>query len=133
MRTFDACQPLRLVVDSSHAADLDAAITAWAAVGVTSLSRGEVVAGEDVASLPVHFVAGASSEFGLYTGDEIAINDELDGSAVAVVIAHEIGHAIGLVHIAPDARVSVMNPGNLAAGPTLDDDAAVAAIWGRCD
>lgn len=100
---------------------------------MTSLSRGEAASSDEVATLPIRFVEGASSEFGLYTGDEIDINVELDGDAVAIVIAHEVGHAIGLVHIAPGARVSVMNPGNLAAGPTLDDDAAVAAIWGRCD
>jgi predicted Zn-dependent protease len=48
------------------------------------------------------------------------------------VIAHELGHAFGLVHVSPDTRPSVMNPGNTTVAPNDGDRAALEALWGTC-
>ena len=39
---------------------------------------------------------------------------------------------MGLVHIDPGSRVSVMNPGNLSTKPTSADAAQLTALWGSC-
>ena len=56
----------------------------------------------------------------------------LGGSAQAVTIAHEIGHAFGLAHVPAGERASVMNPGNLNIEPNADDAATLALRWGAC-
>ena len=129
VRVFDACEPLRVDVDDgTRIAAVDAAIASWQAVGVMTVSRD---AATDNA-VAVRFGPASPTEFGLYTGSAIDINEDLSGDELAIVIAHEIGHAIGLVHIDPQERTSVMNAGNLITEPTGDDDAAVVALWGRC-
>lgn len=62
----------------------------------------------------------------------IFINDDLDGQPLAVTVAHELGHAFGLVHVDPSVRASVMNPGNLSTPPTAADAAQVTGLWGAC-
>jgi hypothetical protein len=118
----DACTPLALVGDD---ASIAAASALWNGVGVMAIGA----PGGDV--LPVIFTAhAASDEFGAYTGSAIFVNEDVVGDARAIVIAHEIGHAIGLVHVSD--RPSVMNPGDLTLAPSSDDDAAVIAVWGSC-
>jgi hypothetical protein len=39
---------------------------------------------------------------------------------------------LGLVHIAPATRTSVMNPDNVITPPTDDDQRTLEALWGRC-
>lgn len=89
---------------------------------------------DQVATIPVHFQTAAAPDHGLYDGQSgtIFVNDDLGGSALAVVLAHEIGHAFGLFHVAPSVRASVMNPGNLSTPPTAGDAAQVARLWGAC-
>jgi hypothetical protein len=102
----------------------------WAARGVTATDA----AGGD--PLAVVFTPGSDAEHGYYddASGTIYVNVDLDAdpSARAIVIAHELGHAFGLYHVAPDLRASVMNPGNLTVAPTDADAAQVAALWGAC-
>lgn len=127
----DACAPLALTTTAGGAelASITQASALWAAVGITGPS--EPGASETVA---VAFVPSAPGVFGFY--DDVAvtldISDALDDDQRAIVIAHELGHAFGLVHVPPSERASVMNAGNLAIAPTAADRLAVAALWGDC-
>jgi hypothetical protein len=63
----------------------------------------------------------------------IYINTMLaDPQTIGVVIAHELGHAFGLQHVAPEVRASVMNPGNTTVPPNDGDRATLEAMWGSC-
>jgi hypothetical protein len=133
-RTFDACEPL--AVDASGAttaqqASLATAAAAWASVGVTAIAGAGATDG-----VRLVFANGSPAEYGFYDGDTapptITLNLDLDDTTRPIALAHELGHAFGLVHVAPSTRASVMNPGNLDVSPTAADAAAIAALWGNC-
>jgi len=126
---YDACAPVTLdasALTSPQLASVQDALAAWNAVGVTA-----PVVGGAAPMLPIEFLPSGPGSYGLYAGDIIYISAELsDPHQREVVIAHELGHALGLVHVPASTRASVMNPGNLGTVPTADDAAAVAARWG---
>lgn len=127
----DACAPIALTSTGSGAelASIARASALWAAVGITGTSE----AGAS-ATVAVTFVAAAPGVFGFY--DDVAvtleISDALSDDQRAIVIAHELGHAFGLLHVPPSERSSVMNAANLTTAPTAGDQLAVAALWGDC-
>jgi hypothetical protein len=84
--------------------------------------------------LPVHFQRAGAPFHGFYDDRnvQIFINQDLDDHARAVAIAHEVGHAFGLVHVAPGERPSLMNSGNITIDPNSGDVATLAARWGNC-
>lgn len=131
--THDACVPLALVSASANAAQLEgmqAAQALWRDHGAPSLG---LRAGT---TLEVRFEPAASAFHGLYDDEQgiIYINSDLSIEPdLSIVIAHEVGHAFGLVHVPVDERVSLMNPGNLTTPPTTDDQGALAALWGTCN
>lgn len=129
---FDPCAPVHLAATGAtddQLASIDDAIALWSAAGVTAPSRQPADA-----SLDITFEAGAPALYGYFddAAAAIYINLELTGHDRAITIAHELGHAFGLVHIPPGQRISVMNPGNLTIAPTSDDHAAIETIWGSC-
>ena len=84
--------------------------------------------------LPIHFQNAAPPFHGFYDAPsgQVFINTDLSGAPLTITIAHEIGHAFGLVHIPADQRSSVMNPNNLVVEPTAEDVDTLANRWGGC-
>ena len=131
----DACAPLPLVADAevteAQAAGIRAAIALWNERAGTRLTLA-VDRGEP--GLPIHFQAAAPPFHGLYdapTG-QVFINTDLAGEALAITIAHEVGHAFGLSHVPAGQYTSVMNPNNLVVEPTAEDKDTLAMRWGVC-
>lgn len=127
---FDACAPLALApvnaTDAERASIGDAG-GLWSDVGITGPLEGGAVD-----SVGIAFGAAAPGVYGFYddAAATIHVSDALSTDQTSIVIAHELGHAFGLVHVTD--RASVMNAGNLTVVPTDDDRAAVAALWGDC-
>lgn len=134
---FDPCTTTVVgarVTAGDQLASVDDALAMWRADGITGLVRADAQdAAPDVA---IEFRAGAPAVYGFYddaTGT-VYVNEALtDRGKRAITIAHELGHALGLVHVSADTRASIMNPGNLTVMPTAGDVAALTTLWGRCD
>ena len=131
---FDACAPLPLVAASdltdTQTAGISAAIALWNERAGTRLTLA-VDRGEP--GLPIHFQAAAPPFHGLYDPNgQVFINTDLAGDALAITIAHEIGHAFGLTHVPAGQYASVMNPNNLVVEPTAEDIDTLAMRWGVC-
>lgn len=120
-RTFDPCA-LSITTDPVHAAGITDALALW------NLTP---TAGD---AIEVRFEPAAQSFHGLYDDEHgiVYINEAItDPHVLAIVIAHELGHAFGLPHITD--RASLMNRGNLSLEPNDQDVAAVRALWGACE
>jgi hypothetical protein len=132
---FDACAPVALVLDAAlpqaQAAGVAAAIALWNNRAGTRLT---LTADQGGPALPIHFQTAAPPFHGFYDAPngQVFINNDLSGAPLAVTIAHEIGHAFGLVHVPNGQRSSVMNPNNLVVEPTAEDIDALAMRWGAC-
>jgi hypothetical protein len=129
----DACAPLALV--STTASDkqleaMEAGQALWREYGAPGLGlRADT-------TLEVRFEKAAPAFYGLYDDERrlIFINTSLASpEQMAIVIAHEVGHAFGLEHVSADERISVMNPANLSTPPNAEDQAALGALWGTCE
>ena len=130
--THDVCTPIALSADGADPAQragVIAAMELWAARGVATLALASP------AAIELRFEAAAPPFHGLYDDrtSVVYVNRSLtDPAALAIVIAHELGHAFGLLHVEQRERASLMNPGNLATPPTEADRRAVDALWGPC-
>src|SRR3954471_21962599 len=106
----DACAPLAVHgenLSAEQTADVAEALALWTGRGPAALGV------EGGASVDLVFEDAAPSFFGFYdhVNGMIYVNAKLtDPHAIAVVIAHEVGHALGLPHAA--SHGSVMAKGN---------------------
>jgi hypothetical protein len=144
--TFDPCAPVALVADASATTDQRAAVSAalalWNGVARSQLTLSAPTpapapadaAAATTAAIPIHFQQAADVFHGYYdpTTAEISINQDLSAAPATIAVAHEIGHAFGLVHVPAGQRPSVMNPGNLNVEPTAEDAATLTVRWGVC-
>jgi hypothetical protein len=137
---FDPCAPLALVPDpTATAADRSSmalAIDLWRSAAFVQ-TQVDATSGAPAATprLPIHFQAAAGAFHGLYDDrdGEIFVNQSfVADSARTITIAHELGHAFGLLHVPASERASLMNPNNTTVLPTALDVATLAASWGRC-
>lgn len=133
----DVCEPTAVIApaDASGAqlASIDEALAMWAALGFDHLERAAPDTGEQQVSIV--FEEAAEMFHGLYDDENgvVYINSLLtDDHARAVTLAHELGHSLGLVHVDPGARISVMNPANLSVEPNGGDADELVALWGAC-
>jgi hypothetical protein len=140
----DACAPLAITTAAATPAEqagIDGALALWRDHGVSAFdaalpgSMPAAPGGMPGTTIDIQFADAAAAFHGVYDplADRVLINRDLtDPATVAIVVAHELGHVFGLVHISPAARLSLMNPGNLVTPPTDADQQAVEAMWGRC-
>lgn len=135
--TYDPCSPLTIALASDATAaevtGVEGAILAWTRVLPAQIVVGTGPQAANV--LPINFESGDTFFRGIYWDGpgEIAIGrDQLDPEDYALAIAHEMGHAFGLLHVAKTTRSSVMNVSNLEIAPNEEDAAEVRALWATC-
>jgi hypothetical protein len=135
----DPCAPLAIHAPGATVAEqagIADALELWRARGVTAFTADPPA--DPSALITIDFESATDTFHGLYEPDEasVLINLDLTTAAargpLAIVIAHELGHAFGLVHIDPAVRVSLMNAGNVVTPPTDADQRALATLWGAC-
>jgi hypothetical protein len=151
-RTFDACAPLHIALEPdtppARAQAIADGLAMWNTLAGTQLTDGPPLQLDSGAApsadapasatteVPMRFESAAPAFFGLYDDDNavIYINKDLDGNwpALSITVAHEVGHTMGLLHVPPGTRKSVMNPGNITVQPTAADAEALVALWGAC-
>lgn len=134
--TFDPCSPLAIAVDSPHADDVAAVTSALEAWGRVLPVQATATAGAPASGeLTVRFLDGEQPVRGIYW-DAIGVveisRDMLEPRAYPIAVAHELGHAFGLVHVDAAERPSVMNVSNTTVEPTPEDAALVIAKWSSC-
>jgi hypothetical protein len=133
----DVCEPTAVIAPSDASdgelASIDEALAMWSALGFDQLERAAPADGEQAVSIV--FQEAAEMFHGLYDDEHgvVYINSKLtDDHQRAVTVAHELGHSLGLVHVDPGARISVMNPANLVVEPNGGDAEELVALWGAC-
>jgi hypothetical protein len=134
----DVCAPISLAVNTpndTQRAGIDRALALWRDHGIETVRIMADGGPPGAAMIELRFEPAALPFHGLYDDETsvVYINSAIaDPSPLAIVIAHELGHAFGLPHVAAAERASLMNPGNLVTPPTAGDRAELEALWGPC-
>ncbi len=131
---FDPCGATIVARDATddELVAIEDAIGLWNEAAALGLSRVDEQAG---GAIEIRFEPAAAVFFGLYDdeGGVVWINRSIaDRNVLGITIAHEVGHAFGLVHVPLDDGMSVMNPNNTIVPPEQDDVERLRAIWGHC-
>lgn len=133
---FAPCEPLVLapegVMPDDTRESLELTLAMWNRHGV----RLSLEPTPGVPVVPIRFEEAAGNFHGVYEDELGVIYVNLaitDPHQRAVTIAHEVGHAFGLLHVDRDDRSSVMNRGNVVTEPLAGDRDALAELWGACD
>lgn len=136
-RAYDACSPLAVHLaepTAAREAGLTEAFALWRDHGASRLeTTGEPGDRTDNGTIELEFQTASGAFRGLYDGEHATIfinNAVTDPDVLAIVIAHELGHALGLVHV--DGHASVMLKGNIEVTPNASDAASLEALWGAC-
>jgi hypothetical protein len=139
--TYDPCATQVVANEAATAAEiasLDAARALWnERGGFRLMAPGQPNTASDAVHTPALQVR-FQVEFGAFRGfyddeaGEIIVNRNLTPEARTIVVAHELGHAFGLWHVASSERRSVMNPRNTTIAPLPRDVDDVRALWGSC-
>jgi hypothetical protein len=135
---YDPCQALVIApapdTTDAERARIVEATRMWNELAKTQLA----VAGRDEVPpdphVPINFESAALAFFGVYDDESgcVSINRDItDEREQAITVAHELGHAFGLLHV--EKRASVMNKANLKTLPNAGDLAALTAVWGACE
>lgn len=132
---FDPCVARVAASDATadELASIDRALSLWNEAAGLALARGRLPASDTV--VEIHFRPSLPAFFGVYDDEvgEIVVNRNIeDPGQRTLTIAHELGHAFGLVHVPVERRVSLMNPGAQYVPPTDEDVRQLHAIWGDC-
>jgi hypothetical protein len=136
---YDPCAPLVIVIEPDTSAAerraVEAGLRLWNERAQTHLTLAAEDTPLEVRRLSLYFQRAAGAFHGFYDdrAGAVFINRQLSGEQErAITVAHELGHAFGLAHVAPGARPSVMNGGNLVVEPTASDAEALRQVWGAC-
>lgn len=132
---FSPCEPLYAQAldgtTTDERGDISAGVDLWRALGLSTLG-GAPSQGAD--GIPIAFREAPELFRGVYEPEvgQITINRRLESNATVITVAHELGHALGLPHVPPSERISVMNPGNTSHPPDAEDREALTARWREC-
>ncbi len=129
---YDPCAPVIVApveaLSPTQSAAVGEAIALWRAVGVTALTLDDSAGTQRV---PLWFKDAPEPFHGVYeprTG-EVGINLKMKDRMLAITVAHELGHAMGLPHVEKAERSSVMNPSNGTVAPTPHDERQLRDRW----
>jgi hypothetical protein len=132
---YDPCAVSVIVDEAASAAELESVasgLSLWNTAATLELAAD---ARGDLPQLRIQFQEAALAFRGVYDDERgiVFVNRRLtDHRAQMITVAHEVGHAFGLWHVATSERRSLMNPGNIDVEPTNVDVQELRGRWGSC-